>query len=276
VLKSYYLMVDETPIRVLDPDLKGKTHRGYFWVYYDPVGEQTFFDYQKGRGRAGPAKQLKEFRGFLQTDGYSVYDEFGVHKSIILVGCIAHARRYFVEAQELDPDRSAWMLFRLQQLYAVERYAREHGLSYDARFTERQKASAPVLQEMKAWLDVHVNSLLPQSAIGRAVRYMLKQWPKLGNYVLDGRLEIDNNLVENAIRPVALGRKNYLFAGSHDGAQQAAAIYTLVANAKLQHIDPFIYLRDILKRIADFPYNNINQLLPKNWKNNITALNHHS
>lgn len=265
VLSSNYLMVDETPIRVLDPEVKGKTHRGYYWVYFDPLGSRIFFDYQKGRGRDGPTKRLKNFAGFLQTDGYSVYDEFAARKSITGVGCMAHARRYFVDAQMVDPDRAEWMLLRMQQLYAVEHYAREHQLSFARRHEKRQENAAPIMKEIKTWLDEHVQSVLPQSAIGQAVRYMLKQWPRLENYLLDGRLEIDNNLVENAIRPIALGRKNYLFAGSHHGAEQAAVIYTLVANAKLQEVEPFIYLSDVIRRISDHPYKDIDQLLPKNW-----------
>jgi len=265
VFNSSYLMVDETPIRVLDPEVKGKTHRGYYWVYYDPLSRQVFFDYQRGRGRDGPQKHLKNFTGFLQTDGYSVYDEFALREEITGVGCMAHARRYFTEAQPVDPERSEWMLTRMQQLYAVERSARENQLSHEERFAERQKTSTPVMKEIKAWLDMQVESVLPQSAIGQAVRYMLKQWLRLENYLLDGRLEIDNNLVENAIRPIALGRKNYLFAGSHQGAEQAAAIYTLVANAKQQQVEPFVYLRDVIKRISNHPNKDIDQLLPKNW-----------
>jgi transposase len=273
VLSSAYLMVDETPIRVLDPGLKGKTHKGYYWVYYDPLGGQVFFDYQKGRGRDGPEKHLKYFTGFLQTDGYRGYDDFASRKSITAVGCMAHARRYFVDAQMVDPDRAEWMLLRLQKLYAIERYARENQLSFDERYEERQENAAPIMKEIKTWLDEHVYSVLPQSAIGKAVQYMLNQWPRLENYLLDGRLEIDNNLVENAIRPIALGRKNYLFAGSHNGAEQAAAIYTLVANAKLQQVEPFAYLRNVLKRISDHPHKDIDQLLPKNWKAFYTMLN---
>ena len=149
VLQSSYLMVDETPIRVLDPDVKGKTHRGYYWVYYDPLSGQVFFDYQRGHGRDGPRKQIKNFTGFLQTDGYSVYDEFALRKEITGVGCMAHARRYFIEAQLVDPDRVQWMLLRLQQLYAVERSARENQLSHEERFEERKKISAPVMKEIK-------------------------------------------------------------------------------------------------------------------------------
>jgi len=273
VLNCNYIMVDETTIKVLDPRLKGKTHQGYYWVYFDPMGKQAFYNYQMGRGRDGPEKLLKNFSGYLQSDGYQVYDEFTSRDCITGIGCMAHARRYFVDARLMDSQLAEWMLFRIQKLYAIERYARKHQLSPEKRYEERQKSSAPVMKKMKQWLDEQVISALPQSAIGKAIRYMLNRWPYLENYLLDGRLEIDNNLVENAIRPIALGRKNYLFAGSHDGAEHAAGIYTLVASAKLHDIEPFTYLKDILSRISDHPYKKLYQLLPKNWtKNNNTSL----
>lgn len=266
VLQSHYLMVDETPIRVLDRDKPGTTHQGYYWVYYDPVGRAVFFDYRKSRSRDGPNTMLKDFSGYVQSDGYSGYNEVAARAEIISVGCLAHARRYFVEALDNDRERGNWMLFRLQILYAVERYARDNQLSFEKRCQLRQKKAAPVMAEIKSWLDVESLKVLPKSAMGKAMGYMLNQWLRLEKYLTDGQLEIDNNLVENAIRPVALGRKNYLFAGSHNGAGRAAAIYTLVSNAALHDIEPFNYLRDVLNRISDHPYRHLDQLLPCNWK----------
>ena len=176
VLKSTYLMVDETPIRVLDPGLKGKTHRGFYWVYYDPLGNQIFFDYQKGRGRAGPLKHLKNFTGFLQSDGYGVYEEFAERQSITGVGCMAHARRYFVDALNVDPERAEWMLLRVQKLYKVEQYARDHQFSFDRRYDLRQEKSLPLMTDMKTWLDKHVEVVLPQSAIGKAMSNIQMLW----------------------------------------------------------------------------------------------------
>ena len=266
VLQANYLMVDETPIKVLDPDKKGTTHRGYYWVYYDPLEKQIFFDYQKSRSREGPNIILKHFSGHLQTDGYSGYNDVGAREDIIHLGCMAHARRYFYEARDSDPDRVPWMLKYLQALYEIEEYARENQLSSQNRYRKRQKEAKPIMAEIKEWLDQQALTVLHQSAMGKAVSYMRNQWSHLEIYLTDGRLEIDNNLVENAIRPVALGRKNYLFAGSHKGAKRAAALYTLMANAKLQDINPFVYLRDILSRISEHPYKNLDQLLPKNWE----------
>lgn len=266
ILQSTYLMVDETTIKVQDPLKKGTTHLGYYWVYYDPLHPRVFFNYQKGRSRDGPNTILKNFAGFLQTDGYKGYNDLALKPDITALGCMAHARRYFVEAEDSDPERASWMLHHLQILYAIERYARENQLSFELRYQERQKSAVPVMNVIKDWLNVESRQVLPKSLMGKAIAYMLNHWDRLEIYLTEGRLEIDNNLVENAIRPIALGRKNYLFAGSHKGAKRAAAIYTIVANAKLQGVEPFVYLRDVLNRIPDHPYKKLDQLLPENWK----------
>jgi transposase len=271
VLKGDYLMADETPIQVLEDNLPGKSHRGYFWVYYDPLERQALFDYRPSRSRDGPNEILNHFEGFLQRDGYNGYDEIASpkgagRKAVIPVGCMAHARRYFVEARQSDPARAEWMLTEIQQLYRIERQAREREMSYQERYQLRQENSQPVLNTIKEWLDQECLQVLPKSLMGKAIGYMLNQWPTLQNYLLDGRLEIDNNLVENAIRPVALGRKNYLFAGSHEGAKRAALVYSLVATAKLHDVEPFEYLKDLIGRISDYPYQQITDLLPANWK----------
>ena len=267
IIKKEYLMADETPIQVLDRTIRGKTHRGYFWVYHDPLEKEILFDYQDNRSRAGPFGILKDFNGFLQTDGYNVYDEIGQWESITLLGCMAHARRYFDKSLSNDKKRSEDMLSQIQRLYKIEALARDHHYSCEERYNLRQRESVPILNEMKAWLDTTALQVLPKSTMGKAIGYMLGRWKYLKRYVDDGRFEIDNNLIENTIRPVALGRKNYLFAGSHNGAKRAALIYTLVANAKLQELEPFAYMRDVLSRIADYPYKELADLLPVNWEN---------
>jgi transposase len=267
IIKKAYLMADETPIQVLDKMKKGKTHRGYFWVYHDPLKKEILFDYQDNRSRAGPFGILKDFNGFLQTDGYNVYDEIGQWESITLLGCMAHARRYFDKSLSNDKKRSEDMLSQIQRLYKTEAFARNNHHSYEERYNLRQREAVPLLAEMKAWLDTTALQVLPKSTLGKAIGYMLGRWKYLKRYVEDGRFEIDNNLIENAIRPVALGRKNYLFAGSHNGAKRSALIYTLVANAKLQGLEPFAYMRDLLSQIADYPYKKLADLLPVNWKN---------
>jgi len=266
IVNKEYLMADETPIQVLDKRKKGKSHRGYFWVYYDPLRKEILFDYQNTRGRAGPFGILKDFKGYLETDGYNIYDEIGQWETIQLLGCMAHARRYFDKSLSNDKNRSESMLAQIQRLYKIEALARENNYSFEQRYQIRQRESLPILEEMKVWLDTNALQVLPKSTMGRAIGYMLGRWKYLMRYVEDGRFEIDNNLIENAIRLVALGRKNYLFAGSHNGAKRSALIYTLVANAKLQGLEPFGYMRDVLTRIADYPYKDLTDLLVVNWK----------
>lgn len=266
VLQANYLMADETGIRVQDSQTKGKCHHGYFWVYYDPLEPIAFFDYRETRARAGPEEMLADFSGYLQTDGYQGYDEFGARDSIIHLACFAHARRYFTDALPNDAARAEWMLLRIQKLYDVERQARESVYTHEQRYQLRQAEALPVLSEMQEWLDSHRHKVMPKSAIGKAVAYMLKYWQRLNVYTTNGMLEIDNNLIENAIRPVALGRRNYLFAGSHDGAHRAALIYSLVITAQLHSHEPFEYLRDVIIRLPEHPHKQLSELLPQNWR----------
>jgi len=267
MVEKDYLLADETPIKVLDKKKKGKTHTGYYWVYYSPLDSEVYFEYQPTRGRAGPMEFLADYQGALQSDGYGVYDHFDLETGITLLGCMAHARRKFYDARDNDKKRSEWILKKIQQLYAIESMFRENELTYGDRFELRQEKAIPILMEIESWLSQEIQAVTPKSTIGKAIRYMTNRWPYLKRYTEDGRYEIDNNLVENAIRPVALGKKNYLFSGSHNGAKRSAMFYTLVINAKLQGLDPFSYLRDVLEIIADYPVNKISDLLPVNFKN---------
>ena len=266
ILKTSYLMVDETSLRVQVRELKCRCHTGYYWVYLAPLQRLVLFDYRQSRSRDGPQEMLRDFHGHLQTDGYQVYDDIGARNTIVHVGCFAHARRYFVEALQSDPKRAEWVLTHIQQLYDIERIARQGAHSFAQRYDLRQQQALPVLAEMKAWLEVERHKVLPKSAIGKALAYMLKFWVRLNVYTTDGRIEIDNNLVENAIRPVAIGRRNYLFAGSHNGARRGAIIYSLVCTAMLHDLAPFDYLRDVIDRISDHPHKQLAELLPQNWK----------
>jgi len=267
LLKRRYLMADETPIKVLDRHKKGRSHTGYFWVYYDPLGREALFDYRENRNREGPNERLADFQGHLQVDGYKGYDETGRREDITLLGCMAHARRYFEKALSNDKKRASWMLEKIRLLYMIERFAKNHQLSYEERRSLRQEHALLIMTGMRDWLDREKLEVLPRSLMGKAIGYMLTFWDRLKRYLDDGRFEIDNNLVENAIRPVALGRKNYLFAGSHNGAERAAILYTLISTAKLHGHDPYEYLKDVISRIADHPYNRLEDLLPANWSN---------
>jgi transposase len=266
VLKSGYLHADETPIRVMDKDKKGQTHRGYFWVYQNSIDRLVFFDYQESRGREGPCGILEHFQGYLQTDGYSAYEIFDKRPDIILMHCMAHARRMFNEALQNDEARASYAMERVQELYAIERDAKEQSLSFDERHLLRQQRSIPILHDLGEWMKRQYLEVTPKSAIGKALAYSIERWSRLSLYTQDGMLNIDNNPVENSIRPVAVGRKNYLFAGSHEAAQRSAMLYSLLGTCKMHGIEPYAWLRDVLQHIADHPINRISELLPHRLK----------
>lgn len=261
-----YLMADETPIPVLTKDKPGATHKGYLWAYYSPVERLVLFDYQKTRSREGPLEFLKDFRGILQTDGYEVYKIFDQKPEITLLACMAHARRKFDEAIKNDKVRAEFMLKLIQKLYGVERKAKEHELSYQERKALRMDEANSVLEEMYIWLKQEIIKVLPQSAIGKAIAYTLKLWPRLQRYVDDGRSEIDNNLIENTIRPIAIGRKNYLFAGSHQGAERVAMMYSFLGTCKQHNVNPFNWLQAVFTNLPDCKMSKLNSYLPQNWK----------
>lgn len=262
IIQSNYLQADETPIPVLTKDKPGTTHKGYHWVYYDPVQRLVFFDYRKTRSREGPNDILKNFSGHLQTDGYESYNNLKNQANITLLACMAHTRRYFDKAKDNDPVRAEHALTMIQKLYAIERQTKEDQLNHDQIKILRQEQAVQILNEIEAWLKENIYQVLPKSAIGKAITYTLNQWPRLIRYVEDGRFQIDNNLIENSIRPVAIGRKNYLFAGSHDAAQNAAIIYSLLACCKLTGIEPFQWLTNTLTILPNCPANQLHTLLP--------------
>jgi transposase len=266
VLESSYLHADETTIKVLDSDKPGATHQGYYWLYHNSIEKIVLFDYRKGRGREGPDDILKDFKGFLQTDGYAGYNDFEKREGITVLNCMAHARRKFTEALQNDRDRCEHALALFQDLYAIERKAKQENLLVDEVTALRQEKSVPILKELKQWMVAEYPKVLPGSVMGKAIAYSLNRWEKLSVYATDGRLCIDNNPVENAIRPVAIGRKNYLFAGSHEAAQRAAMIYSLFATCRLHNINPYDWLKDVLERMPSYDVKNLAELLPQNWK----------
>lgn len=177
---------------------------------------------------------------------------------------MAHARRYFEKALNNDRERASYGLSKMQELYAIERQAKEQELSYQNRYHLRQQKALPVLEELEGWLKANAGEVLPKSAISIAIAYTLKLWPRLKRYTEDGKWEIDNNMVENSIRPVALGRKNYLFAGSHEAAQNAAMIYSFLGTCKMNGIEPFEWLKQTLIKIPDCKISELEKLLPVN------------
>ena len=266
VLRSGYLQVDESTIPVQDPEKKGSTHTGYFWVYHSPPDKIVVFDYQKGRAAKYPKEFLKDFQGHLQTDGYEAYGFIGRQQGLVHHGCMAHARRKFIESEKNDRKRSEQMLDLIGKLYTIEKQARESGMESDERYKLRQEKSKPVLQEIKAWLDENINVVTPDSKIGKAIGYMLSQWKKLECYIDSGKVEIDNNLVENKIRLLALGRKNFLFSGNHDAAQNAAMMYSFMGTCKANDINPSKWLPYAISKL---PYCKTREdylkLLPYNY-----------
>jgi len=264
VVKSSYLMADETPIAVLTEDKPGSTHKGFHWVYYSPVERLILFEYQKGRGQEGAKKMLHEYKGALQTDGYTVYNIFEQQPDITLLACMAHARRKFDEAKSNDKARSEQALTMIQKLYDIERMAREASMDKQQRHVLRNERAPEILSQIHLWLKENINQVLPKSAIGQAIAYTLHLWPRLERYIQHPVYEIDNNLIENAIRPVALGRKNYMFAGSHEAAQRAAMMYSFLATCKINQVEPFEWLTKALTRLPDHSIQRLDELLPGN------------
>ncbi len=265
ILKQPYLQADETPIKVLDSNKKKATHTGYHWVYHAPWIEMVAFDYQPTRSAAGPANFLKHYKGVLQTDGYAGYNKIAFSKSgkpITLLGCMAHARRYFEKALDNDKARAEWMLKKMQWLYEIEAQLREHQIPTYHKHDLRQREALPVLHEMKQWMQEQIQQVPPKSKIAKAMAYSLNLWDRLIRYTENGDYLIDNNLIENTIRPVALGRKNYLFAGSHNAAQNAAMMYSFFGTCKLQKIEPYHWLTTTLERIPNHKINRLAELLP--------------
>lgn len=223
------------------------------------------FDYQKGRGKNGPKAILKGFSGKLQTDGYAVYGKLARGRTDIeLVGCMAHARRYFFQAKDSSPEAETALSY-FAQLYDLERSLRQTQADPELIQNTRQQKAIPVLNALLEWAIEQQNRALPKSPFGKALYYLLQLREKLLAYCRDGRLQIDNNLVENSIRPLALGRKNYLFAGSHDAAQRIAMMYSFFASCKKQEVNPYTWLKAVLDRLPDHPVNKIEELLPGKW-----------
>jgi len=266
VLNQKYLQADETPLKVLDRDHKNGIHQGYVWIYNAPCDKLTLFDYRRGRDQSGPKQMLEGYAGILQVDGYSVYEKlFGNHPDILLVYCMAHARRKFVDALKYDEQKATYVLERMQLLYALEKQMREEGLDWEEKTKLRQEESVPVLLELKEWMSQQLPLIIPKSPLGQAIAYSLSRWEGLSAYALHGQIEIDNNLAENVIRPLAIGRKAFLFAGSHQAAEMTAAMYSFMATCKKNGVDEQEWLKDVFERIQSHKQKDLYQLLPNNW-----------
>jgi transposase len=263
VFSEIYQQIDESPIKVQDKDKPGSTHQGYMWVRYAPLSKSVFFEYHKGRSAQGPLRDLSTFKGFIQTDGYSGYTHLDRIRCIIHLSCWAHARRYFEKALTNDWVRASKVLKLIQLLYAIEALAREANMTAEQRYALRLEKSLPIINEIGSYIYNERGKVLPKSPIGVAFEYCANRWDSLQNYLKNGILEIDSNLIENAIRALALGRKNYLFAGNHEAAENIAMFYSFFGTCKKHDIDPQKWLTYVINHINDTKASQLKGLLPQ-------------
>ena len=264
IMSSDYIQVDESTLPVIDNE-KHRAVKGYIWAVRDAISGDVYFHYDMGSRSGQTARKLiGGYRGTIQSDGYEVYEAYEGAPGKRLLGCWAHARRKFVEALDEDRKHASEALVYIGKLYGIEKEMQETGLKPDAIRKRRGEESYIIIQDFEKWMDSVSGRFAPKSRIGKALVYTYTLLPRLSRYVLDGRYHIDNNGVENAIRPLAIGRKNYLFCGNHDAAVRAAIVYSLFSSCKAHDIDVRIWLEDILKRIPT--EKDINLLLPGNWQ----------
>jgi transposase len=268
IVESAVVHTDDTPVPVQDKG-RGKTKLGRFWVYVgDEDHRYAVFDYTPDRTRAGPMEWLADYEGYLQADAYAGYDALYATGRVVQVSCWAHARRKFYEARLTDPGRCLQAIAWIKRLYEIEREAKDAELDVDQRGKLREDKSVPLLGDFKAWLDEQSDQVLPKSPVMEAMQYMRSRWESFTRYTTSGILAIDNNLSENTLRCVALGRKNWLFAGSDRGGQTAATLFSLLASSKLNGVEPWAWLSDVLRRMPDLPITRLPELLPDQWQAN--------
>lgn len=269
VLESDYIQSDETTIPIINNE-KHQTIKGYIWMIRAVMSELVFFHYDHGSRAQKVALQLfKDFQGVIQTDGYAVYDIYENKKGVLPIGCWAHSRRHFEEALKEDKARASYALEQIGLLYDVERRADQQNLSYQERAELRTRLSYPIMIAFEKWLVSEYHKVLPKGRIGKAIRYTYGIYHKLTRYHLDGRLKIDNNLGENAVRPIAVGRKNWLFCGNDDAAENAAIVYSMLGCCKASNVnfrDWLIYFLNNVHNYDNDYSKDLAELLPHNFK----------
>ena len=272
VLATDYIQVDETTLPIVNNE-KSKTVKGYIWMVRSVMESLVFFHYDQGsRAQKVVLPLLIDFKGALQTDGYGVYNVYEEKKGVTLLGCWAHARRYFEEALKEDKTRAEYALEQIGLLYAVEREADHEELSYMQRAELRERLSYPIMVSFEKWLVREYPQVMPKGRIGKAIKYTYHIYNRLSRYHLDGRYRIDNNLAENSIRPLALGRKNYLFCKNHDAAEDAAVIYSLLGCCKALNVNFRDWMVYVLRHIHDYDNDyskDLAELLPNNWSKKV-------
>lgn len=266
VLASRKVHTDDTPITVLDPNVwPVHSRRGYMWVYIGESGD-VVFDFTNSHKRDGPASFLKDYCGYLQADAFSGYDRIYAGGKIFEVACWAHARRKFYDTLVHYPSQAKRIVAMIASLYAVESRAKQLHAPEDRLLAWRQRFSRRRLERLRRYLDELSPQVLPKSPLGKAIKYTLKNWKALNRYTEAPFLSIDNNLSERQIKQMVIGRKNWMFAGSENGARNAAILFSLVVSCKLAGVDPFAYFRDILSRIPHHPADRIEELIPCEWQ----------
>jgi transposase len=261
-LQCDYLQADESSIPVLTEDKPGSTLKGCMLIKLAPKEKIVLFDYIKTKEKVNILEALDGFSGHLQVDGNVSYESKGKQADVTLMHCLVHSRRKFVVAMDYQKEKSSYVLDEIKKLYKIEKTCREENLNADQIYQRRQKEALPVLQQLKTYLLEQHQPNLPRNPFQKAVAYMLKRWDGLIEYTTNGHLLPDNNLIENQIRPLALGRKNYMFAGSHQGASNAAILYSLLGTCKLNGINPYHWLRDVFLRIDQHNVSKLEELLP--------------
>jgi transposase len=265
VLSSQWVQSDDTGVEVQDRTTNPSYRKGHVWTYRGSDGS-AFYDFTWMRNSEGPRRMLVHFRGYLQADAAPAFDDVYRNLPIVEVGCWAHARRRFKEAVRTSPQEAAQVVVWIGELYGLERSAKSKQLDDDKRRELRQDRSLPILKRIHAYLKEIAVTALPKSPLGDAIGYALRQWSALTRYTEHGSLEIDNNGAENALRPLCLGRKNWLFIGSEAAAHRTMVLLTLVQTCKAHQIDPFAYLRDVIDRVSTHPMRCIDELTPRRWK----------
>jgi transposase len=268
ILQSKVINTDDTPVRVQDKTLDKKTRTGRLWIYCgDKNHAYNVYDYTPNRSRDGPEVFLRDYQqGYLQADAYAGYDFIfdDPDRDVIELLCWAHARRKFYDARKHAPELSHTAIAWIKLLYDVEKQIKD--LSSEHKQAVRQEKSVPILGDFKQWLDgITAEQALPQSPIRQAINYTLNGWEALCRYPEDGDFSIDNNVAEQLMRPIAVGRKNWLFFGSDRGGRTAAILSSIAQSAKRHHLNVYAYLRDVIARISDHPANQLHQLLPDKW-----------
>lgn len=262
-----YLQVDETPVKVLDPEVKGKAATGYLWFYSAPEGD-VLLEFCDGRSRAGPQARLEGFKGTIQSDAYSVYDCLRRHSNGALkrIGCLGHSRRKFYKALKESVSEGLWFILKIRELYRIEDELKD--CTAEQRRRGRLEKAPALWLEMKRRADQLQTDprVLPGSTLGKAVSYFLNEYTAMVGYLRDGRFEIDNNLVENDVRPSAVGRRRWLCIGHPDAGWRSAVIYTIIQSCRRRGINPQEYLTDVLKRLPSMTTEQARELAPSRWK----------